>query len=311
MAIRISTVEPADLPRWVELHRAILPEPPSPIEPSYSVEAIAAYLLANPKQQRLLAAVDGRPAGLGRTSSSPNARARGGIYAFVAVAAEFRGRGLGTRLYRAVSEWAEQVGAAALVLQLFESEEQGIAWAARRGFAEIARERRLALDLASVPTPAVEPPEGVALTTLAERPDLLRGVYELALEAEPDVPGTEEIELPSFEEWRRSEFGWALNRPEAVFVATTATGVVGAATLDLREGGLAVHMGTSVRRAWRRRGLARALKSTQIAWAKETGYTRLETSNDTRNEPILRLNESFGYTERPGVLTLRGPLAPS
>jgi mycothiol synthase len=210
-----------------------------------------------------------------------------------------------------VSEWAEQAGAAALVLQLFESEEPGLSWAARRGFVEIARDRRLALELASVPALAVEPPEGVELTTLAERPELLRGVYELALEAEPDVPGTETIELPPFEEWRRSEFGWALKHPEAVFVATTPGEVVGAATLDLRDGGLALHMGTGVRRAWRRRGLARALKTRQITWAKEAGYIRLETSNDSRNTPILRVNESFGYEELPSVLTLRGPLAPS
>ena len=311
MAVRISEVGPADLPRWVELHRAILPEPPSPLEPSYDVDAIAEYLLANPKQQRWLAEVDGCPAGLARTSSSPNALARGGVYAIVAVAVEFRGRGLGTSLYRTVSEWAEQAGAAALVLQLFESEERGLEWSARRGFVEIARELRLALELESAPVLPVEPPDGVELTTLAARPDLLRGVYEVALEAEPDVPGTEAIELPPFEEWQRSEFGWALKHPEAVFVATTPAEVVGSATLDLRDDGLAVHMGTSVRRSWRGRGLARALKATQIAWAKEAGYARLETSNDTRNSPILRLNEAFGYTELPSVLTLRGPLARS
>ena len=83
------------------------------------------------------------------------------------------------------------------------------------------------------------------------------------------------------------------------------------ASLDLRADSLAVHVGTGVKRAWRGRGVATALKATQIAWAKEAGYSRLETSNDTRNESILRLNESFGYTERPSVLTLRGPLAPS
>ncbi|MGZ4394668.1 MAG: N-acetyltransferase family protein [Gaiellaceae bacterium] len=311
MAVRISEVGPADLPRWIELHRAILPQPPSPLEPRADAEAIAEYLLANPKQLRVLAEVDDRPAGLARTSSSPNALARGGVYAFVAVAEEFRGQGLGLRLYRAVSEWAERAGATALVLQLFESEELGLSWSARRGFVEIARDLRLALDVESTPTPAIEPPEGVELTTLAEHPELLRGVYELALEAEPDVPSTEAIELPPFEEWQRSEFGWALKQPEAVFVATTPREVVGAATLDLRDGGLALHMGTSVRRAWRRRGLARALKSAQIAWAKGAGYSRLETRNDSRNTPILRLNESFGYTETQSVLTLRGPLAPS
>ncbi len=96
-----------------------------------------------------------------------------------------------------------------------------------------------------------------------------------------------------------------------MFVATTPTEAIGSATLDLRDESLAVHMGTSVRRTWRRRGLARALKATEIAWAKDAAYERRETRNDTRNEPILRLNQSFGYTQSHSVLTIRGPLAAS
>ena len=47
---------------------------------------------------------------------------------------------------------------------------------------------------------------------------------------------------------------------------------------------------TGVLRAWRGRGIARALKAAEIAWAKEHGYERLETQNEERNEPIRRLN---------------------
>jgi len=63
-----------------------------------------------------------------------------------------------------------------------------------------------------------------------------------------------------------------------------------------------------VRRAWRGRGVARALKAAEIAWAKQAGYERLETQNEERNEPIRRLNEHFGYVVTPGSVTVRGPL---
>ena len=311
MAVRIFTVEPADLPRYVELHGAIFAEPPSPLERVGTAEQLASYMRVHPNQQRVIAELDGRPAGLARAAVNPQARARGGVYAFVGVDAEFTGRGIGTSLYRAVSGWAAGVGASALISQLIETEERGLSWAARRGFVELARDQRLALELKLAPVPIPKPPAGIEVTTLAERPELLRGVYDVLLEAEPDVPGSEEIELPPFEEWRESEFYWATKNPEAVFIATSPTEVVGLASLDLRAEGLAVHVGTGVKRAWRGRGLARALKATQIAWAKEAGYDLLETSNDLRNTPILRLNESFGYTERPSVLTLRGPLAPT
>ena len=65
-----------------------------------------------------------------------------------------------------------------------------------------------------------------------------------------------------------------------------------------------------MRRAWRRRGIARALKSAEIAWAVQRGYERLETANELRNAPIRRLNERFGYRPMPGRVLLRGPLAP-
>jgi mycothiol synthase len=67
---------------------------------------------------------------------------------------------------------------------------------------------------------------------------------------------------------------------------------------------------TGVRRDWRRRGVAGALKRAQIAWAKRKGFARLQTENELRNEPIRRLNRRLGYREAPGEVVLRGPLAP-
>ncbi len=64
-----------------------------------------------------------------------------------------------------------------------------------------------------------------------------------------------------------------------------------------------------MRRAWRGRGVARALKARQIAWAKGSGFTELRTRNEQRNEPIRRLNERFGYRPAPGRIYLRGPVA--
>jgi GNAT superfamily N-acetyltransferase len=68
----------------------------------------------------------------------------------------------------------------------------------------------------------------------------------------------------------------------------------------------AFHDLTGVRRAYRGHGIAAALKRTQIAWAKQNGYTSLQTSNEVRNEPIRRLNERHGYVLEPGVVIVRG-----
>jgi GNAT superfamily N-acetyltransferase len=65
---------------------------------------------------------------------------------------------------------------------------------------------------------------------------------------------------------------------------------------------------TAVRRAWRGRGIAGALKAAEISWALASGYTELRTSNEERNAPINCLNARLGY--RPGIarIHLAGPI---
>ena len=65
---------------------------------------------------------------------------------------------------------------------------------------------------------------------------------------------------------------------------------------------------TAVKRAWRGRGIARALKAAEINWALANGYTELHTSNEERNTPIKRLNARFGYRPGPGRIHLVGPI---
>jgi GNAT superfamily N-acetyltransferase len=70
---------------------------------------------------------------------------------------------------------------------------------------------------------------------------------------------------------------------------------------------VARHQLTGVRRAWRKRGIAGAIKRRQIALAQEHGFARLMTENEMRNEPIRRLNAQLGYQPAPGLVLLRGP----
>jgi predicted GNAT superfamily acetyltransferase len=94
-------------------------------------------------------------------------------------------------------------------------------------------------------------------------------------------------------------------------VALAGDEVVGYAKFHLTAARpkVAFHDMTGVKRAWRGRGVAGALKRAQIAWAKQQGYEQLETGNEMRNEPIRRLNAHLGYREAPGRVLMRGPLA--
>jgi GNAT superfamily N-acetyltransferase len=70
----------------------------------------------------------------------------------------------------------------------------------------------------------------------------------------------------------------------------------------------AYHDMTAVRRAWRGRGVGRALKQATIAWAVRSGLESLETGNEEANAPMRALNARLGYRARPDEITFRGPV---
>jgi GNAT superfamily N-acetyltransferase len=227
------------------------------------------------------------------------------------VAPEARRRGAGGALLSDAGSWLRARGATEALVPVREDDAESLAWAERRGFREVAREGLLVLDLSAVTAPDVAPPPGIEVVTWAERPELIRGMYEVAREAYHDVPGDEDADIGSFEEWLARDLeGSDGDRPEATFVALAGNDVVGFAKFSISNArpGVAHHDMTGVLRAWRGRGIAGALKRAQIRWAKENGFTRLETTPDYRNVPSRRLNERHGYRPEPGTIMLRGPV---
>ena len=222
-----------------------------------------------------------------------------------------RGAGVGTELLEALERWARGRGATELEGPVQEDDPHSLGWTERRGYVEAGRNSQLVLELAATEPPEPDPPEGIEIVSWAGGPELEAGMYAVACEAVLDIPGQEEDDIGSLEEWLARDMHGASDDPNAVFVAVAGDEVVGFAKLSLlpenRE--RAFHDLTGVRRAWRGRGIAAALKRTQIAWAKAAGYTSLQTSNEARNEPIRRLNERYGYKLEPGTVTVRGSLA--
>ena len=57
---------------------------------------------------------------------------------------------------------------------------------------------------------------------------------------------------------------------------------------------------TGSHRAYRGRGIARAVKLQSLAQAVELGITEVRTDNDSTNKPMLHINETLGYERMPG-----------
>ena len=65
---------------------------------------------------------------------------------------------------------------------------------------------------------------------------------------------------------------------------------------------------TVVRRDWRRRGLAVALKRIKLAWAADNGYREIVTWTQRGNDGMRRVNERLGYEYRATSVTMVAPL---
>jgi GNAT superfamily N-acetyltransferase len=166
----------------------------------------------------------------------------------------------------------------------------------------------VALDLATAIAGAPGVP-GIAFVTRAERPGLEGAMYAVAVEAEADIPSDQPAEVAAFPDWRAVNLDRPGRRPELTFLALAGDEVAGFAILHAGPGTTCYHGLTAVARAWRGRGIARALKERQIGAARQAGFAQLVTENEARNAPIRHLNDVLGYTPRGATLFLSGPAA--
>jgi GNAT superfamily N-acetyltransferase len=295
-------LDEADEQRSLDVYNAVWPQDP------FTMADVRSFKASVRDHVDLVARVGGAPVGSGVGAILPQRLDR--VFAIVTVLAERRRCGVGSALYKAISAWAAEHGLNEILVAVLDNDRESLAFARRRGFVEERRDVGLVLDLAEVAAPHVELPDGVEIVSWAERPELARGLYEVALEALPDIPGLEDDEVEPFDEWLAHDMQGSGDRPEATFVALAGEQVVGYAKFALSEAQptVAYHDLSAVRRAWRGRGIARALKAAQINWALANGYTELRTSNEERNAPIRHLNAAFGYRPGIGRIYLAGPL---
>jgi GNAT superfamily N-acetyltransferase len=181
----------------------------------------------------------------------------------------------------------------------------------RHGFVEYERSKTVRLELAGLRAPEVDPPDGISMTSLEKRPDLVAAVHAVAVVAFPDIPsGDVPIAAGDLAEFRGRDVDRPSFPPGAFMVAVemAADRVIGYASLVFLPGSTteAWHDMTAVVPEWRGRGVAGALKRATIAWAIEHGLEALGTGNDQANAPMRAVNAGLGYRPRPDEVTMRG-----
>ena len=307
VSLRVADTGSADLETIARIVTDVRPQDP------LSAEDLRWEDRTYPGTVRFLAEVDGVAAGaatIGRIYVHPPEFPA--LWATVDVLPAHRRQGIGSALLGAVSERARELGKPELFLPANEAQPEGIEFLVRRGFREYERAKAVQLPLAGLVPPDLAVPDGIELTSLGERPDLVEGVHAVAIATFGDIPGGDEpMAVGDLAEFRARDVDHPNVPPDAFFVALeTSTGrVVGYANLHLSSGPArwAWHDMTAVIREWRGRGVAGSLKRATIGWAVDHGLDALRTGNDVDNAPMRALNARLGYQPMPDLLTMRGP----
>lgn len=224
---------------------------------------------------------------------------------------------LADRLYEVALEHLRATTTSVLV-RVRENWVEWLEFYAARGFREYERmwESRLTLATFAPETfsGAVErvTSAGIDIKTLADLPDTemtQRRLYDVIVELLGDVPFEGTLNIWPFEVWQRRFWAHPSRRPESFFLALDRDEIVGVS--ELRAGARSdwLYTGlTGVKRNYRRRGIALALKLSALQYARDSGFAVISTQNHMDNRLMLSINEALNFIKEPAWIKLEKAL---
>lgn len=238
---------------------------------------------------------------VGEAAGAIVAWAPSGLYAsgvgwfWVGVEESHRRHGLGGRLYRHMEARLAALGATRI--ETVPNDAPGRAFLLARGFEVANVVRNSEVDPRTV-KPLEQLPAGVRVLSLAEATVHAEPLFRLYAEGREDVPSATPRPSFTFEEWRAETLDSPLIDLDASVVVFADGEPVALAWLySDREGHRAEALMAATRRDRRGRGLATLAKLKSTHRAAKLGITRIVTSNDLDNAPMLAVNAKLGFTE--------------
>lgn len=264
---------------------------------------------------RWVAEENAKLTGVGTYAQYEDVYAPNEVHVSIRVHPAHRNRGIGASLYDAIIDKLRRISAVdTMKVALGADQHAGINFAMRRGFIEYARrvESRAALakfDPAAFPDPDAQMAEqGIVLRAVSELEadsERDRKLYDLKWEIEQDIPYPGEISKPSFESFRDNYLRAPDFVAEGSFVALDGGRYVGLVFHVSGSPALLIVEVTGTARAYRRRGIAQALKLKSMAWAKQAGFSSLLVNNDLSNAGMLAINDKLGFERQPALIMLQ------
>ncbi len=226
---------------------------------------------------------------------------------------EQQGKGFGTICYDFLINKLKPFDPLKITTQIYEPHQQSIRFFEKRLFKNTATERESSLDL-TVYNPAKYKDEisridkhGFRIITYSDfRKEDKKAdykVWEFEREVSPDMPWPDPILIPEYDIYSKQILRHPKFNSDAWFLVLDGDRIAGLNNLWNSEIPKGLNNGlTGVRREYRRKGIATALKYNSITWAKSQGYDWIRTDNADTNEGMLSINIRAGFKFMPAWL---------
>jgi RNA polymerase sigma factor (sigma-70 family) len=226
-------------------------------------------------------------------------------------------RGVGELLLSRLLSDLHEVEAVTATFRDYESRDEMQSFLQEQGFAETIRLLDLRLTVSEAELSSFSSiveqvkARGIEISTLGEErardPLYVEKLYELTTTLRQDDPARDFFTPPAY--YEREARLWlekAYVLPDAYFIARDGDRYVGVSDLNLLEampGGVS-HGFTGVRREYRRRGIATALKVSAIEYARRHDFKTIRALNRPAHSSLLALNEKLGFRHLSSYVTL-------
>ena len=235
------------------------------------------------------------------------------IAIYVAVHPDRQGRGYGRALLERAEVTASERGCETAYSWSDETQPRSLRFLERAGYHEVERGWESTLDLSRCDLDSLRyevdraASRGIriasAKTFALEREDWKQELHRLFVGVEMDVPSPFPIQKMPLEDFEAQTLGRRFVS-DGFFIALDGEQLVGLTEprrVDSDPGMIAQSL-TGVRRDYRARGIAMALKARAAIWAVENGYASIRTHNSQSNAPMLAINDRLGFTRGHGTV---------
>jgi len=314
MTYRIRTFTPNDYEQVVQVYNAASPDYPTTVE---EMQHDDRHVAPQCKFQRWVAELNGRIVGVAWYEQREDRFHPQKFWIDGYVYPKFEKQGIGSALYETVINELQPFDPILALCAAEENRIHSVQFLLKRGVQEasrhwISRRNLSAFDL--TPYTGLEQKlkaQGIEIKTFAELvndPERNRKLYELREEIQQDVPAAGGMPPTpmSFERFVESHLSGPNFMPDGFFVAVHKGEYIGRSNFHGADGKKIIRTGlTGVKRAYRRRGIALALKIKGIEYAKSQGYEMVETQNSSINRPMLSINERLGFDKQPAIIVFK------